>query len=110
MKKIFTNSKSSSLPGPPNEMINTAGYSVGQNYAHFIGKSFQLGQHTVYVEDVVAEGGFSIVFLVKSSLNGKKYALKRMYVNNDLDLEACKREIQIIVLSIYFHKLLDDQI
>ena len=30
-------------------------------------------------------------------VNGKKYALKRMYVNNELDLEVCKREIQIIV-------------
>ena len=56
MKKIFTNSKSSSLAGQPNEMINTAGYTVGQNYAHYIGKSFQLSQHTVYVEDVIAEG------------------------------------------------------
>lgn len=36
-----------------------------------------------------------MVFLVKS--NGKKYALKRMYVNNQQDLEACKLEINIIV-------------
>ena len=37
------------------------------------------------------------MFLVKSNLNGKKYALKRMYVNNPTDLEACKSEIKIIV-------------
>ena len=43
-------------------------------------------------------GGFSIVFLVKSNQNGKKYALKRMYVNNEVDLEICKREIRIIVI------------
>lgn len=41
-------------------------------------------------------GGFAIVFLVKGT-NGKKYALKRMYVNNDHDLNICKREIQIAV-------------
>jgi hypothetical protein len=48
-----------------------------------------------------------MVFLVKS--NGKKYALKRMYVNNQQDLEACKLEIHIIVTIIYIKilKLID---
>lgn len=43
-------------------------------------------------------GGFSIVFLVKAN-NGTatRYALKRMYVNNEHDLNICKREIQIAV-------------
>lgn len=48
-----------------------------------------------------------MVFLVKS--NGKKYALKRMYVNNQQDLEACKLEIHIIVtmLNIIILKLIN---
>ena len=71
--------------------------NISQTYAHFIGKQFQLSKHSVCVEEVIAEGGFSIVFLVKSSLNGRKYALKRMYVNNEYDLDSCKLEIQIIV-------------
>lgn len=66
-------------------------------YTQFIGKSFQLSKCNVYVEDVIAEGGFALVFLVKCSSNGQKYALKRMYVNNDADLIVCKREISIIV-------------
>ncbi len=70
---------------------------VASNYAHFIGKSYQLTKHSVTVEDVIAEGGFSIVFLVRSSRNNKRYALKRMYVNNQTDLEVCQFEIQIIV-------------
>lgn len=41
-------------------------------------------------------GGFAIVFLVKGN-NGVRYALKRMYVNNEQDLLVCKREIQITV-------------
>lgn len=41
-------------------------------------------------------GGFAIVFLVKAQ-NGQRYALKRMYVNNDQSLAVCKREIQIAV-------------
>lgn len=35
------------------------------------------------------------MFLVKAS--GGRYALKRMYVNNEHDLNVCKREIQIAV-------------
>ncbi|XP_029819769.1 AP2-associated protein kinase 1 [Manacus vitellinus] len=41
------------------------------------------------------QGGFAIVFLVRTS-NGVKCALKRMYVNNEYDLQVCKREIQIM--------------
>ncbi|XP_076766823.1 numb-associated kinase isoform X2 [Xylocopa sonorina] len=59
----------------------------------YIGKVFVIGRHTVTVEEVLAEGGFAIVFLVKSSSG--RYALKRMYVNNKHDLNVCKREIQI---------------
>lgn len=49
--------------------------------------------------NIIWIGGFSIVFLVRSNLDGKKYALKRMYVNNEHDLEACRLEIQIIVFQ-----------
>ena len=41
-------------------------------------------------------GGFAIVFLVKAS-SGHRYALKRMFVNNEQDLSVSKREIQIAV-------------
>ncbi|RLV84500.1 hypothetical protein DV515_00016168 [Chloebia gouldiae] len=47
------------------------------------------------IEKDVAIGGFAIVFLVRTS-NGVKCALKRMYVNNEYDLQVCKREIQIM--------------
>ncbi|XP_012264395.2 AP2-associated protein kinase 1 isoform X2 [Athalia rosae] len=59
----------------------------------YVGKVFVVGRYTVTVEDVLAEGGFAVVFLVKAS--GGRYALKRMYVNNEHDLNICKREIQI---------------
>ena len=48
------------------------------------------------IQDVIAEGGFAIVFLVKNS-NGTRLALKRMCVNNDKDLAVCRREINIVV-------------
>jgi len=40
-------------------------------------------------------GGFAVVFLVKS--NNKKYALKRLFVNDEVDLGVAKKEIQIAV-------------
>lgn len=60
----------------------------------FIGKTFTVGKFNVTVDDVIAEGGFALVFLVKGT-NNVKYALKRMFVNNEHDLNVCKREIQI---------------
>ncbi|XP_050430296.1 uncharacterized protein LOC126839204 [Adelges cooleyi] len=59
----------------------------------FVGKQFTVGRMSVIVEDVIAEGGFAVVFLVKN--NNKKYALKRLFVNDEIDLGVAKKEIQI---------------
>lgn len=46
-------------------------------------------------------GGFALVFLVKAQgSGGTKYAMKRMFVNNDQDLAVCRREIHIMVCII----------
>ena len=37
-----------------------------------------------------------MVFLVKAA-NGNRYALKRLFVNNQHDLSVCKKEIHIAV-------------
>lgn len=42
-------------------------------------------------------GGFAMVFLVKGNKDNVRYALKRLYVNNEQDLNVAKREIQIAV-------------
>nr|XP_022917982.1 AP2-associated protein kinase 1 isoform X2 [Onthophagus taurus] len=81
MKKLFSK-------------IETKIETTGKEVNNFVGKVFTVGRHTVTVEEVLAEGGFAIVFLVKGN-NGSKYALKRMYVNNEQDLNVAKREIQI---------------
>ncbi len=46
-------------------------------------------------------GGFAMVFLVKGNKENIRYALKRLYVNNEQDLNVAKREIQIAV-SLFF--------
>jgi hypothetical protein len=48
-------------------------------------------------------GGFAVVFLVKANNSGVRYALKRMYVNNEHDLNVSKREIQIAVSEFCLH-------
>ncbi|KXJ11367.1 AP2-associated protein kinase 1 [Exaiptasia diaphana] len=42
-------------------------------------------------------GGFAVVLLVKAT-NGRRYALKRVSVNNKHDLDICKQEINIMKL------------
>lgn len=39
-----------------------------------------------------------MVFLVKGNSGSARYALKRLYVNNEHDLNVAKREIQIAVI------------
>ncbi|XP_074084661.1 BMP-2-inducible protein kinase isoform X2 [Macrotis lagotis] len=56
---------------------------------------FAVGRHQVTLEEQLAEGGFSTVFLVRTH-GGIRCALKRMYVNNMPDLNICKREITIM--------------
>ncbi|CAD7079589.1 unnamed protein product [Hermetia illucens] len=86
MKKIFSKFEK-------NEKLE--GASVTKESSNYVGKSFTVGRVTVTVEDVLAEGGFAMVFLTKANSGNARYALKRMYVNNEHDLNVAKREIQI---------------
>eukprot|EP00095_Tigriopus_kingsejongensis_P012693 maker-scaffold22_size673200-snap-gene-5.37 protein:Tk12693 transcript:maker-scaffold22_size673200-snap-gene-5.37-mRNA-1 annotation:"Actin-regulating kinase " len=60
--------------------------------------SWSVGRQSVAYEDLIAEGGFGVVFLVKPKglPSGSRMALKRMFVNNEKDLAICKREINIV--------------
>ncbi|TRY99474.1 hypothetical protein DNTS_023005 [Danionella cerebrum] len=61
------------------------GAGGGAGSGAFIGRVFSIGRYQVTVEETVAEGGFAIVFLVRTH-QGVRCALKRMYVNNEHDL------------------------
>lgn len=69
----------------------------GDHQSSFVGKTFVVGGCQCVVEEVIAEGGFSLVFLVRVP-SGKRHALKRISVNNVHDLEICKQEIEIMKL------------
>lgn len=61
-------------------------------------KNLYTSSWNAYFDNIT--GGFAIVLLVKS-LSGR-YALKRLYVNNEHDLNVYKREIEIAVSFKYF--------
>ncbi|XP_015717188.1 BMP-2-inducible protein kinase isoform X2 [Coturnix japonica] len=71
------------------------GGAGGAGGAAALGRVFAVGRHQVTAEELLAEGGFSTVFLVRTH-GGIRCALKRMYVNNVPDLNVCKREITIM--------------
>mgnify|MGYP000167923118 CR=1 FL=1 len=87
----------SSTQSLPSASSSTSSTTISHSSSgSFLGKIFNIGQYLCTVEDIIAEGGFSLVFLVKAN-NGIRYALKRLYVNNEQDLSICKREIDIAV-------------
>ncbi|XP_067401921.1 AP2-associated protein kinase 1 isoform X2 [Emydura macquarii macquarii] len=94
MKKFFDSRREQGGLGPGSGTSGGSGSSTGPG-SGYVGRVFHIGRYQVTVDEVLAEGGFAIVFLVRTN-NGMKCALKRMYVNNEYDLQVCKREIQIM--------------
>eukprot|EP00117_Sycon_ciliatum_P045490 scpid75667/ scgid32691/ AP2-associated protein kinase 1; Adaptor-associated kinase 1 len=67
----------------------------------YLGKSYNVSGTVVFVHKIIAEGGYGIVFLAKSTSNfnepgAKCWALKRVLVNNQEDLRNCQREIFVM--------------
>nr|XP_023693789.1 AP2-associated protein kinase 1-like isoform X3 [Paramormyrops kingsleyae] len=94
MKKFFDSRRELVSSGPGSGGGGGGGGSSGAG-ASFIGRAFTIGRYQVTVDETLAEGGFAIVFLVRTH-QGVRCALKRMYVNNEHDLRVCQREIQIM--------------
>ncbi|XP_016150430.1 AP2-associated protein kinase 1-like [Sinocyclocheilus grahami] len=98
MKKFFDGRREMVGSGPASGAAAGGGAGSGA----FIGRVFSIGRYQVTAEETVAEGGFAIVFLVRTH-QGIRCALKRMYVNNEHDLQVCKREIQLMVRHSLMH-------
>ncbi|XP_069034127.1 AP2-associated protein kinase 1-like isoform X5 [Embiotoca jacksoni] len=94
MKKFFDSRREFVGSGPGGSGAGGGGAGSGGG-GSFIGRVFSIGRHQVTVEEIIAEGGFAIVFLVRTH-QGLRCALKRMYVNNEHDLQICQLEIQIM--------------
>jgi serine/threonine protein kinase len=96
-RSIYNQSSNHQIINPNNlnqlTIINSTNTNV--DITSYIGKMLTINQHQVIVEDILGQGGFAFVFLVRS-FNQQRYALKRMYVNNERDLIVCRREISIL--------------
>ncbi|KAL6114432.1 aak1 [Pungitius sinensis] len=93
MKKFF-DSRRELVSSGPGSGVGGGGAGSGGG-GSFIGRVFTIGRYQVTVEEIIAEGGFAIVFLVRTH-QGVRCALKRMYVNDEHDLQVCQLEIQIM--------------
>uniref|UniRef100_A0A8C0DLK7 AP2-associated protein kinase 1 n=1 Tax=Balaenoptera musculus TaxID=9771 RepID=A0A8C0DLK7_BALMU len=85
MKKFFDSRREQGGSGLGSGSSGGGGSTSGLG-SGYIGRVFGIGRQQVTVDEVLAEGGFAIVFLVRTS-NGMKCALKRMFVNNEHDLQ-----------------------
>ncbi|XP_061849738.1 BMP-2-inducible protein kinase isoform X2 [Colius striatus] len=94
MKKFSRMPKSEGSGGSGTACVGSGGGGGGGSGVA-LGKVFAVGRYQVIPEELLAEGGFSTVFLVRTH-GGIRCALKRMYVNNMPDLNICKREITIM--------------
>ncbi|MGH0125739.1 UNVERIFIED_CONTAM: hypothetical protein FKN15_001573 [Acipenser sinensis] len=86
MKKFF-DSRRELVGSGPGSGAGGGGGSGSSSGGSYIGRVFAVGRLQVTVEETLAEGGFAIVFLVRTH-QGVRCALKRMYVNNEHDLQV----------------------
>ncbi|KAI7734547.1 hypothetical protein M8C21_025075 [Ambrosia artemisiifolia] len=80
------------------------------------GRMIDIGNLKIHVRHVIAEGGFSCVYLAQDALNGsKQYALKHMICNDEESLELVRKEISVMkslqghpnVVMLCAHSILD---
>nr|CAB3248083.1 cyclin-G-associated kinase [Phallusia mammillata] len=68
---------------------------VGGSGNEFVGSVVELGKHKLYVNRVIAEGGFAIVYEASDG-GGKAYALKRLLSHEESKSKEIIREIQFL--------------
>ncbi|MBA0852221.1 hypothetical protein Goshw_002663 [Gossypium schwendimanii] len=80
------------------------------------GRTLDVANLKLHVRNVIAEGGFSCVYLAKDALHAsKQYALKHIICNDQESLELVVKEISVLkslqghpnVITLYAHTILD---
>ncbi|XP_024021033.1 AP2-associated protein kinase 1 isoform X2 [Morus notabilis] len=80
------------------------------------GRSVDVGNLKLHVKNVIAEGGFSCVYLARDAVHlSKQYALKHIICNDDESLELVVKEISVMkalrghpnVVTLHAHTILD---
>lgn len=80
------------------------------------GRCIDVGDIKIHIKNVIAEGGFSCVYLAKDASNAsKQYALKHIICNDKESLDLAMKEIQVMkslrghpnIVTLYAHTILD---
>ncbi|XP_062077495.1 uncharacterized protein LOC133782266 isoform X2 [Humulus lupulus] len=80
------------------------------------GRSMDVGNLKIHIRNVIAEGGFSCVYLARDTLHAsKQYALKHIICNDDESLDLVMKEISVMkalkghpnIVTLYAHTILD---
>ncbi|KAF4390887.1 hypothetical protein F8388_005700 [Cannabis sativa] len=80
------------------------------------GRSMDVGNLKIHIRNVIAEGGFSCVYLARDTLHvSKQYALKHIICNDDESLDLVMKEISVMkslrghpnIVTLYAHTILD---
>lgn len=80
------------------------------------GRVIDIGNLKVQIRNVIAEGGFSCVYLARDAINGsKQYAVKHIICNDDESMELVMNEISVMkslrghpnIVTLYAHTILD---
>ncbi|CAI9103203.1 OLC1v1001649C1 [Oldenlandia corymbosa var. corymbosa] len=80
------------------------------------GRTIDIGNLKVQVRNVIAEGGFSCVYLARDAIHGsKQYALKHIMCNDEESLELVMKEINVMkllkghpnVVTLFAHSIFD---
>ncbi|KAG0455697.1 hypothetical protein HPP92_023485 [Vanilla planifolia] len=70
---------------------------AGKEHPGLEGRVIEIGNTKIRVQNAVAEGGFSCVYLAHDALNiSKQYALKHMICQDGESLELAMKEIQVM--------------
>lgn len=80
------------------------------------GRSIDVGNLKIHVRNLIAEGGFSCVYLAKDAVHiSKQYALKHIICNDEESLELVLKEVSVMkslrghpnVVTLYAHTIID---
>ncbi|KAA8515716.1 hypothetical protein F0562_018673 [Nyssa sinensis] len=80
------------------------------------GRTIDIGNLKIQIRNVIAEGGFSCVYLARDAVHGsKQYALKHIICNDEESLQLVMKEISVMkslrghpnVVTLYAHTFFD---
>ncbi|KAJ7560466.1 hypothetical protein O6H91_04G131200 [Diphasiastrum complanatum] len=69
---------------------------IPKDQASLEGKSVDVGAFKLQVRSMIAQGGFSSVYLAKDAVTGKQYAVKHIICNDDESLDLVRKEVAVM--------------